>query len=160
MAIWKPITDFPDYEVSNDGRVYSLRSSIELKPRIIRNYKYVCLYPGKRWKRIHRLVAKAFIPNPDNLPEVNHKDLDKMNCHDWNLEWKTHKGNTQHAIANGAHKTCHQNGEDNDNSKLTVERVLAIREDTRSQRQIAKDYGISQQTVSVIKLYKRWKHLS
>lgn len=66
-------------------------------------YKYasLCNYLGK-WKRIavHRLVALTYIENPDNLPEVNHKDLDKSNNNDWNLEWVTKSQNIQHAWDN------------------------------------------------------------
>lgn len=51
--------------------------------------------------RINRLVAKAFIPNPYRRKEVNHKDGDKENNNDWNLEWTTHKQNMHHAIKNG-----------------------------------------------------------
>lgn len=50
---------------------------------------------------VHILVAEAFIPNPLNLPEVNHKDGNKQNCNDWNLEWKTHIGNLDHACKTG-----------------------------------------------------------
>ena len=56
---------------------------------------------GKRcYKRIHRLVAEAFIPNPNNLPQVNHKDTNKLNCDVSNLEWSTNSENTQHGYNN------------------------------------------------------------
>ena len=50
---------------------------------------------------IHRLVAKAFIPNPDNLPEVNHKDGNKANNQSFNLEWCTRRQNAKHAVDSG-----------------------------------------------------------
>lgn len=51
--------------------------------------------------RTHRLVAALYIPNPKNLPQVNHKDLDKQNNHKSNLEWVTGQENSLHAVANG-----------------------------------------------------------
>lgn len=58
---------------------------------------------------IHRLVALAFVPNPENLPDINHKDLNKQNNHWTNLEWVTHKQNMHHAMQ--AKLTRRQNGQ-------------------------------------------------
>lgn len=104
--IWKPAVGFEGlYEVSNLGRVKSLnyrRTGKEriLKPRRIEKksgnvYYAVHLYKdGKAYdKPVHRLVAEAFIPNPDNLPEVNHKDENPLNNHVGNLEWCTQSYN-------------------------------------------------------------------
>lgn len=94
--IWRKIDD--RYSVSNLGRVKSNYRGTEriLKPTTIKNgYLRVSLYRGGVMKSvsIHRLVAKAFIPNPYNLPQVNHKDENKENnCVD-NLEWCTAKYN-------------------------------------------------------------------
>ena len=94
--IWKPIEGFENYQVSTSGRVKSLprRGTIGgiLKPEITNDgYLQVALYNnGKRyWKRVHRLVAQTFLPNPNNLPEVNHKDENPSNSNLQNLEWCT-----------------------------------------------------------------------
>ena len=92
--IWKTIEDYENYMVSNLGRVYSKRSKRYLKSSLTssgKGYQHISLCKDGKAKSfmIHRLVAEAFIPNPDNLPCVNHKDENKMNnCID-NLEWCT-----------------------------------------------------------------------
>lgn len=88
--IWMPIKDFEDYLISNFGRVKSLKSKIILKQFEYRGgYLEVHLRkPGiKVHKKIHRLVAEAFLENPNNYPAVNHKDENKKNNHVDNLEW-------------------------------------------------------------------------
>ena len=104
--IWKPIKDFEDkYEVSNLGRIRNIRTNHILKmTNQYGNYFSIILYDGVRRKttRVHRLVAEAFIPNPNNYSCVNHKDMNKQNnCVD-NLEWCTQSYNSNHAIQNGA----------------------------------------------------------
>ena len=94
MAI--PIKNYPEYEVYSDGRVWSNKTSKFLKPAYTdRGYASVELFNEYGSKRLlnHRLVAEAYIPNPGNLPQVNHKDENpKNNCAD-NLEWCTAKYN-------------------------------------------------------------------
>lgn len=103
--IWKVIDEFPDYEVSNYGNVRRKFRRLEgykyLKPQLTeRGYLAVILYNNKTKKRkrfrVHRLVAKAFIPNTDNKPQVNHKDMNKKNNHVENLEWCTNQENCIH----------------------------------------------------------------
>lgn len=101
--IFVRIEEFPDYYVSNLGRVLSLKFGKErfLKPAIYNGYYSVVLLNGniRKLVRIHRLVAKAFIPNPYNLPEVNHKDENKLNnCVD-NLEWCTSQYNNTYGTS-------------------------------------------------------------
>lgn len=96
--IWKPVVCYEGlYLVSNFGRVYSIKKGILLKATDNgRGYLQVGLWKnGKHYThRIHRLVADAFIPNPYNLPEVNHIDENKLNNCVENLEWCTHEYNT------------------------------------------------------------------
>lgn len=90
LEVWKPIKDFEDYLISSFGRVKSIKRNIILKQFEYRGgYLEVHLRkPGiKSHKKVHRLVAEAFIPNPNNLPQVNHKDENKKNNNLNNLEW-------------------------------------------------------------------------
>lgn len=111
--VWKPIPGYEGlYEVSNKGRVKRLEQDIickngvkrHKKERILKGtvqnngYLYVNLYDGP--KRVHRLVAEAFIPNPEGKPQVNHKDEDKTNNHVENLEWMTAKENLNFGTRN------------------------------------------------------------
>ena len=115
MEIWKNISGYEGlYQVSNIGRIKSLarKGFYDANPCIIINYKEkilkpitagvglkVILFKDKKHKsfKIHRLVAQAFIPNPDNKSEVNHKDEDRTNNNDWNLAWVTGKENKHYS---------------------------------------------------------------
>lgn len=116
MEIWKSIVGYEGlYEVSNLGNVrsvdryvnhpkggLSLRKGKLLQPN--KNHQgYYCVLLSKSCKtenrRVHRLVAEAFIPNPDNLPQINHKDEDKSNNIVTNLEWCTCSYNIMYGSA-------------------------------------------------------------
>lgn len=87
MEIWKTAPGFPGYQVSNTGRVKSvLRSGKELHPVRYSNGYLVVNLSGRRIG-VHRLVAMAFIPNPDALPQINHKNENKDDNRVENLEW-------------------------------------------------------------------------
>ena len=111
--IWKDVVGFEGlYKVSNKGNVYSVRrvssqgkkcGGSTLKPRCVGyGYLQVSLYKNGKMERkfIHRLVAEAFIPNPESLPQVNHKDEVKGNNNVENLEWCTSEYNNNHGTRN------------------------------------------------------------
>lgn len=97
---WKSIEEYKEaYEISNFGRVKNIKTGNVLKNRTDKDgYLDIALFKNGKRKRfkIHRLVAQAFIPNPENKPQVNHIDEDKTNNHVDNLEWCTIKYNVNY----------------------------------------------------------------
>ena len=144
--IWKPIEENPVYLVSNYGRVrtidhpvwckvnnsYSIRKGRFCTPTNNNSKRYwrVGVQINNRQKHlaIHRLVAKAFIPNPDNLPQINHIDGDKNNNKVSNLEWCNNGHNQAHAWKNSL-KDITKMSEHSSLRKLTVEQVRFIKEE-------------------------------
>lgn len=108
--IWKSVRGYEhSYKVSNMGRVMALPNhrhpnSIILKPQSNGKCGYLLVFLQHKGISkgflVHRLVAEAFIPNPDNLPEVNHRDEDKSNNVVTNLEWCTRKYNVNYGNRN------------------------------------------------------------
>lgn len=99
---WIEIPGFPNYKITKDGRIFSLFTNIEKKAyKDTHGYLRVTLYPiGKKYY-VHRLVALAYIPNPDQKPTVNHKNGVKHDNHVDNLEWMTFEENSEHAYSTG-----------------------------------------------------------
>jgi hypothetical protein len=108
MEEWKTIPDFPNYEITEKGKIrHKEKKKIRKASPSKRGYPVVSLRKdGKEYLRtIHILVARTFIPNPENKPEVNHKDGNKWNYNINNLEWVTSKENIYHARRMGLHKS-------------------------------------------------------
>ena len=101
MEIWKDISGFNGkYQVSSWGKIRNAETGKVLKPyENSKGYLKVGLSKGKKSekKRVNRLVAMAFIENPNDLPQVNHKDGNKKNNSVSNLEWVTDSRNKEHA---------------------------------------------------------------
>ena len=100
MVEWRSVIDNPNYIVSSDGRIRRVGSDKDHSMyKDSRGYLNIHLYQGgeRSHKRVNRVVAEAFIPNPENKPEVNHKDGNKINNDVSNLEWNTKLENMGHA---------------------------------------------------------------
>ena len=145
------IDEAPLYLIHKDGTIINIGSRVEVvKYKSDGGYIKVELKIGESWKdrNVHVLLAKAFKPNPNNKPLVNHIDGDKTNHKLNNLEWATVKENSTHAIKNGL-STPH--GEDNGNSKLTNKQVIEIFKSKEPLQNIADKYGVGLTTVKGIR---------
>lgn len=165
MENWKDIAGYKGrYQVSDMGRVKSIlfKKELILKHGFNRcGYNYINLSKDKVYvsKTVHRLVALAFISNPENKPQVNHKDGDKNNNSVLNLEWNTSKENNTHSFKTGLNKG--QKGIVNKNSKLSEEQVKEIRliGKTRTLISIAKEFNVGKSSISYILNRDSWQHI-
>lgn len=165
MEEWREIPGWEGlYEVSNMGNVRSLdrrcssgkfcKGQILAKRYDNSGYTQVglCRSSTVKWMKVHRLVAMAFLPNPENKPQVNHLNGIRDDNRLGNLEWCTCSENHRHAFDVLGKKPSRSTlGKPAWNRKLNEEQIKAILADTRSQSKIAKDYGVCQQTISNLK---------
>lgn len=158
--IFKKVTVCVNYSVSNYGRVRNDKRNTFLSPRDLKGYKRVSLwYDGKAHdQRIHRLVAQAFIPNPEDRPEVNHKNGIRNDNRVVNLEWNTGEENAAHraAVLNQGDTF---KGKRNGNSTLTEEDVLSIRASSLTRNELAETYRVSATHIGRILTRKLWTHI-
>lgn len=179
--IWKDVVGFEGlYQISDCGQLKTFNWKNTGQTRIMKpatnkkGYLMTVLVKNKKNKSVilHRLVAQAFIPNPENKPTINHKNCIKTDNRVENLEWNTHKENTAHAIQNGLFvfmtpealaNIPPRRGELNGNSLLTVDDVLEIRRSFKKRivtREIlAAKYGVSACTIKDVVTRKSWKHI-
>lgn len=175
--IWKDIPRFEGwYQVSNTGVVRSLDRYIVdgrlIKGKILnqysdrQNYKKVALCrSGKHYKNfVHRLVAEAFVPNPNNLPVINHIDENPENNYADNLEWCSVKYNVNYGdrAKKYAEKT---QGELHYMHKLTEDNVRQIKSEYKrgvkgcGMEYLGKKYGVHRMTIKAILIGQTWKHI-
>lgn len=145
------------YQISNLGRLYSGLTGRYLKGYVGKNgYKYYTFWDGTR-EYAHRLVAKAFIPNPNELPHVNHLDHDPSNNNILNLEWCTHQQNMQHSYTNP--KRGRPTPYKHPNCKLLDSEIVAIYKSDLPKRQLARLFKVDPKTIHNIKLKGKHKHI-
>ena len=171
MEKWKRIDGFPLYAVSNYGRIksynnYHRRCRMRiLKPNMTQGgYVIIALSDsGKRTTTtVSRLVAKAFVPNPENKPEINHKNGVKSDNFYLNLEWMTSSENKLHAYHNGLMKP--RSGESCGLSRLTEEDVREIRglakeNPSMTYREIGEKFGATASSIGKIIRRDQWRHI-
>ncbi len=176
---WKDIPDYEGYyQVSDLGRVKVLSRIVKtglknggfrkckefIRKQSFNKANYLLIGLRKEGnsekKIVHRLVAKAFIPNPENKPEVNHKIdnskiVNKQDNRFYMLEWNTGKENIQNALKDGLIAL----GEKNYCSKLKNKDILDIRDSILSHAKLAIIYNVSRSNISKIINRKKWKHI-
>lgn len=166
--IWKVIEGFEDYEISNTGKVKSHKHGREkiLKERISHDgyvWYNLCKNGKQHTKRANRLVADAFIPNPENKPTVNHIDGNKLNNSSDNLEWATREEQMQHAYANGLKKPVR--GHLQGNHVLSEDEVREIRaiykghDKEFGMKPLAKKYNVSPSVIDKVVGKRSYKNV-
>jgi len=146
-----------DYFVTENGDVFRKwgEQYKKLKQHIC-EYKCVNIYTGSvasvKLMKVHRIIAECYIPNPENKPEVNHKDGNKLNNEVSNLEWSTRKENSDHALENG----LYPKGVDKPTSKFTKKDIEYIRNNhipkhkKYGARALSREFNVSIRTMAKI----------
>ncbi|MNX23722.1 NUMOD4 motif protein [compost metagenome] len=169
--IWEEIEDTNgNYSVSNLGRVRTNKHYVNhhtgsrvvnerIRPLQKHNQGYSIVTIGiKGSKLVHRLVASAFIQNPNNLEFVNHKDGVKTNNHVDNLEWRTRQYNEDHAFSTGLKNST---GSSNQMAKLVEDNIIEIRQNKLglSTKNYSDKFNVDVATINRIKKGVIWKHV-
>lgn len=174
METWRSVQGFEgQYEVSDMGRVrrcarqltrsnghtYRVAEKVLAQVYLPNGYKLVGLKVARKTNRtrlVHRLVAAAFVSNPEDLPEVNHRDLNKENNCASNLEWCTGTGNMEHAAKRGRF-----HGRTNPNARFKlqpeqVDDILRRLETGEKGVDLAKEFGVSPSLIYMIRSGDAW----
>lgn len=165
IRFYIPIIGWPNRFVSDDGTVISLTRKL---PKIMKGsvdkagYCFITtrLAKGVSSNRYrHRLVAEAFLPNPENLPQVNHKDGDKSNNCVTNLEWCSPRENTKHAIEKGLRRNFGEGHGCAVLSELDVKEALLLHSHGFSVKYIANWLSVSRGIICKIVNNQTWRHI-
>lgn len=159
---WIPVVGYEKlYEVSNLARIKSLWDNVGRRRDFILSqyededgYLRVGLGHKRKVKRfgVHQIVCAAFHPNPDFKPEVNHADGNKKNNLPHNVEWSTEAENSKHAVNTGLRLDCH--------AILNRDQVIEIATSNDSLKSLAHKYGVSESTISTIRIGKNWSSVT
>lgn len=159
--------DKTKYKVSSDGRIKNTETKKELSTNTIDRYWYcqICLsHKAKKYVRtLHTLVARAFIPNPENKPQVNHKDGNKLNNNVSNLEWATNQENIIHAYKTGLHDNVAIGSKHGMNkfSEDQIRKVCRLLEEAElSIKKISEKTKVPKATIHDIISGNYWTHIS
>lgn len=156
-----PLSINNNYYINKKGHIYSYYTNKILKQRNSKKgYPSVRLTINGKGvsKVVHRLVAKTFIPNPDDLPQVNHIDGNKENNSVENLEWCTNEYNMSHSWEIGLRKPL--KGNEIGTSKLLEHEVIDIYESEGNSYKLSKKYNVSTSLINLIKSDKVWSHVT
>lgn len=163
--VWKNINGFNEkYKISNYGRVKTLKGyNKEFLQLNLDAYGYFAVSLSMcskiKCKKVHRLVAEAFVPNPENKSTVNHKNGIKTDNRAINLEWSSIKENIKHGRDMGL---INDSGSKNSRSKLTTYKVMEIRrllsEGILTQEEIGLIFKVKRQIVGNILNNRRYKN--
>lgn len=159
--MWKQYID--NYYASDYGEIKNIKTDRILKQQISnKGYAKTNIIINGKIKTIfiHKVVAELFIPNPLNLPYINHKDGNKLNNFASNIEWCTPSQNTRHALDHGLinplkGSECYQ-------AKLTEQDIIAIRNKYKEGftfNELAKIYNVTRRNIYLIVHYITWKHV-
>lgn len=166
---WRPVRDYPAYEVSNLGRVRSMKPKGGFgrrpeSPRLMvlkvctTGYREVGLrnQDGRRYMLVHSLVLEAFVgPRPHGM-QCAHEDGNRENNVLENLSWKTPADNNRDKIRHGTLYI----GEAHPMAKLSDEDVMRIRESRESSSDAADSYGVTPSMIRKVRSRKNWRHVA
>jgi hypothetical protein len=162
MKTYNPIPSHPNYEISVKGTIRKIQTKA-IKSQYIGStgYYMVTFVYNRKSKpaRVHRLIAEVYIPNPNKLPEINHKNGIKTDNRLRNMEWCTRLDNARHAFKTGL---INNTGERNGKSKLKLAEVRQIKRLLKtglSQEKIAAMFPVTRSTILGIKLGRLWHHV-
>lgn len=171
QEIWKDIVGLEGwYQISTFGRLrsidrvmvdkdgFSVKYKGKLRANCVNKNRYIVNSIKGKTYFIHVQVAIAFIPNPENKPEVNHLDGDKSNCHVSNLAWSTRLENIAHAFSTGL--IVPAVGINQSNTKFTEDQVIDIFNSKIGTRELGRMFGVCHTSISAIRNGKSWNHIT